>query len=176
MQFAVGDKIVHPRHGPGRITAMERKEFLDEAKPYFVIEIPGPELIVYVPRTKMEQIGVRPAMRRAKFARVMETLRSRPRQLPEDYKERQEAVWEKIRTGRAIPIAEVIRDLTWHQEREHLTKKDSDYLRRGRDRLAAEMALVTDSQVSDIEAQIDAALSTALARVTKPPQAFAVAS
>ncbi len=164
MQFAVGDKVVHPHHGPGRIKALERKEFLDEAKPYFVIEIPGPDLTVYVPRKKMEQLGVRRAMRRAKLTRVLETLRSRPLRLPQDYKERQEEVWEKIRTGQAILIAEAIRDLTWHKEREHLTKKDMDYLRRGRERLAAEIALVSEGDLEEADERIDAALETALAR------------
>jgi CarD family transcriptional regulator len=166
MQFKVGDKIVHPRHGPGRITALERKEFIEEAKRYFVIEIPGSGLTVYVPWKKIEQIGVRLAMPQATMMRVLETLRSRPHRLPEDYKERQEEVWEKLSTGRAIPIAEAVRDLTWQRERDHLTKKDSDYLRRGLDLLTAEMAMASDSEVTDVHTRIDAALLTSMASVS----------
>jgi CarD family transcriptional regulator len=166
MQFKVGDKVVHPHHGPGRITGLERKEFLEEAKSYFVINIPTSDLTVYVPRNKMEQIGVRMAMRQAKFGHVMETLRSKPHRLPADYKERQEEIWEKLRTGRALPIAETVRDLTWHKQYDHLTKKDTEYLRRGRELLASEMAMSTGSQVADMEARIDAALVTSMASVS----------
>ena len=158
MEFHVGDKIVHPRHGPGRITALERKEIMAEAKRYFVIDIPSSGLTVYVPRKKMEQIGVRPAIREAKIKAVFKTLMSRPRRLPSDYKERQEQVWERIRTGEMMRIAEAIRDLTWHGRREHLTRKDSDYLRRARELLATEVALASDSEVTDVDMRIDAAL------------------
>ena len=59
MQFSVGDKVVHPYHGAGQITGLERKELLDEAKRYFVIDIPSHELTVWIPRSKMEQVGIR---------------------------------------------------------------------------------------------------------------------
>ncbi|HSR33941.1 MAG TPA: CarD family transcriptional regulator [Anaerolineae bacterium] len=39
MQFSVGDKVVHPYHGPGRITSVERRELLAGAKRYYVIEM-----------------------------------------------------------------------------------------------------------------------------------------
>jgi CarD family transcriptional regulator len=166
MEFHVGDKIVHPHHGPGRITALERKELMDEAKRYFVIEIPSSGLTVYVPRIKMEQIGVRPAIRQANIEAVFRTLRSRPQPLPSDYKERQEQVWELLRTGEMISIARAVRDLTWHEQRDHLTRKDSDYLRRGRELLAAEMALASDRQVADFNMRIDAALIASVANAS----------
>ena len=59
MEFSVGDKVVHPHHGPGRIAGVERREFLDGAKRYYVIEIPTKDLTVYVPWRKVDQAGVR---------------------------------------------------------------------------------------------------------------------
>jgi CarD family transcriptional regulator len=158
MQFSVGDRVVHPHHGPGEITGVERREFVEEAKRYYVIEIPGQGLTLFVPLRKVEQVGIRPIMRRAKLLRVLDTLRGRPRRLPEDHKERQEMVWEKLKTGRAMQVAEVVRDLTWQRERDHLTKRDAEYLQHGRDFLAAEMALASEVEVSEANDRIDAAL------------------
>lgn len=163
MEFSVGDKVVHPHHGPGQITGVEHRELLDGKKRYYVIEIPATELTVRVPRRKVDHVGVRPAMSRAKVARVLDTLRGKPGRLPQDYKERQESVWEKIRTSRPIPTAEAVRDLTWRSRNSHLTKKDSELLRRGQDFLAAEMALVSDSEVSEASARIESALAMAMA-------------
>ena len=165
MQFSVGDKVVHPYHGAGQITGLERKELLDEAKRYFVIDIPSHELTVWIPRSKMEQVGIRPAMSRAKFDGIMDTLQSRPQPLPEDYRDRQEEVWEKLKTGRTTQIAEVVRDLTWHKELAHLTKKDQEYLNRGREMLSAEMALVSGTDAEDVEARLDTVLMAAVARL-----------
>ena len=163
MEFSVGDRVVHPHHGPGRITGVNRREFLDGNKLYFEIEIPSRELSVFLPRETMKEIGVRPAMTRARLPRVLTMLKSQPRRLPQAFKERQEEVWERLKTGRVAQLAEVVRDLTWHEAREHLTKKDTAQLAQGKSRLAAEMALVSGAEVSDMENMIDDTLSTCIA-------------
>jgi len=162
MQFSVGDEVVHPHHGPGRITGVERRELLDGKKLYYKIDIPLQALTVYLTREAMKEIGVRPAMSRARLPRVLARLRSQPRRLPHDYKQRQEEVWERLRTGRVMQLAEVVRDLVWHEKRDHLTKKDADYLTRGKSRLAAEMALVSDAKASDMEKTIEDTLAAAM--------------
>jgi CarD family transcriptional regulator len=168
MQFSVGDKVVHPHHGPGRVTSIEHREFLDGKKRYYVIEIPVGELTVYVPRRKADQVGVRAAMSRAKLRRMLDELASKPQRLAEDYRERQERTWEKLRTGRVMQIAQAIRDLTWHKQRAHLTKKDSELLAQGTARLAAEMALVLGTEVTDMEKIIDDTLANALISREEP--------
>ena len=140
MKFAVGDPVVHPHHGPGLIAGAERKEFFDGRKLYFEISIPAQGLSVFLTGKAMRKLGVRAAMSRTMIPRVLSKLRSRPRRLPKDYKQRQEEVWERLSTGRVMEVAEVVRDLAWHEELEHLTRKDSEFLGRGRERLAAEMA------------------------------------
>jgi CarD family transcriptional regulator len=163
MQFAVGDKVVHPHHGPGTITSIEQKEFMEGPDQYCVIEIPAHGLTLHIPQHRMREIGVRRVMSKTQVRRVMATLRSKPHLLPEDYKERQEQVWEQLQTGLPIQIAEAVRDLTWHQKRAQLTKKDTDYLDQGRKRLAAEMALVSDTELAEANRTIETTLTDALA-------------
>jgi RNA polymerase-interacting CarD/CdnL/TRCF family regulator len=62
-----------------------------------------------------------------------------------------------------MPLARVVRDLTWHRERAHLTKTDSGYLKRGRDLLAAEMALVSGDDVADASKLIEATMIAVVA-------------
>jgi CarD family transcriptional regulator len=163
MQFSVGDKVVHPHHGPGQITGAERRELLDGKKLYFEIEIPVQELSVFLPRAAMVDTGVRLALPRAKLPSVLSRLRSRPSRLPQDFKKRQEGIWERLRTGRVMVVAEVIRDLVWHERREHLTKKDTEYLMQAKSRLAAEIALVSGVEMVDAEKTIEDTLAAAIA-------------
>ena len=163
MQFSVGDKVVHPHHGPGRIASVERRELMDGPKRYYAIEIPGQGLTVHIPVGKADEVGVRLAMSESRFPRVLSMLRSRPRLLAEDYKERQEQVSVQLKTGRVMKLAGVVRDLTWHRERAHLTRKDIDYLKQGRELLAAEMALVSGDDVSDASKLIEATMTAAVA-------------
>jgi len=162
MQFAVGDKVVHPRLGAGQITGMKWQELVEGFEHYYVIEIPGRELIVNVPVHKMDELGVRLIMSQARFDRVLDTLRSAPSRLPKNFKSRQDQIQQKIRTGHPIQVAEAVRDLTWHQEIAHSTKKDSDLLTRARQFLAGEMALMTGEEIVDVKETIDAALETAM--------------
>jgi CarD family transcriptional regulator len=168
MTFSVGDNVVHPHHGPGTISAVEQRELLDGKKQYFIIEIPASGLTAYVPRRKLAQIGVRAAISRSKLPSVMSKLGSRPQRLPKDYKERQELVGERLRTGKTLKVAAVLRDLAWHKHRGHLTKKDTDQFRQGRDRLASELALVLGSEISDMEQMIDDALEVSIVGVRQP--------
>lgn len=163
MQFSIGDKIVHPHRGPGRIVDVERKEFIEEEKRYYVVEFPAFEMTVHIPVRKSTELGMRPAMSQAKVTHVLDTLRSKPRRLPKDYKKRQEKVSQQLTSGRPTVTAEAVRDLTWHKQRRHLTKKDSELLQRGQDFLAAEMALVSDSDVSEANERIESILAAALA-------------
>jgi RNA polymerase-interacting CarD/CdnL/TRCF family regulator len=87
-----------------------------------------------------------------------------PSTLSNEYKKRQEGVQEKLGTGLPVPMAEAVRDLTWHRKRKHLTQGDEALLKRGRERLATEMALATDGDVVEAHELIDGTLRTAFAR------------
>jgi CarD family transcriptional regulator len=112
-----------------------------------------------MPVGKADDLGVRLAMSQSRLTRLLGMLRGKPHLLPEDYRVRQEQVAAQLRTGRVTQLARVVRDLTGHRERAHLTKRDSDYLQQGRDLLAAEMALVSGKTVSHASKMIDAAMT-----------------
>jgi CarD family transcriptional regulator len=170
MKFSIGDKVVHPRRGPGRIVDVERQSFLDEAKRYYVIDMPSSALTVRIPVRRVNEVGLRPAMTRKKLARVLDILHGSPRGLPADHKERQESVREKVQTSSPIPMAEAVRDLTWHGRRAHLTKTDSELLKAVQDFLAAEIALASDTKVSEANETIELALNGTLDPISKRKQ------
>ncbi len=163
MKFAVGDKVVHPYHGPGTIVRVDQKDITEGEESYYVIEIPDQGLTLYIPQHRMGITGVRRAMSGRRLRQVLDTLRDTPEQLPEDHRERQELVWEKLKTGESFQVAETVRDLMWHQHQAHLTKKDTDYLDRARKMLAAEIALVEDCEITEANRTIETILADTLA-------------
>jgi CarD family transcriptional regulator len=163
MGFAVGDKVMHPSFGAGQITGEEHRELVDGFKHYYVIKVVGTTATAYVPISKMDDLGVRLVMSSSVLIHVLGTLRSVPSTLSNDHKKRQEGVQEKLQAGLPVPMAEAVRDLMWHRERRHLTQGDEALLKRGRERLAAEMALATDGDVVQAHELIDGTLRTAFA-------------
>jgi CarD family transcriptional regulator len=164
MRLLVGDKVVCPKRGIGQITALESLDLVEGFERYYVIEIPD-GLTVHIPVRKAAELGIRLVMSRSKLAHVLKELGSSPRPLSEDYRERQAWVRERLATGAPIRIARIVRDLTWHERRAHLTQADTDLLTRGRDFLSAEIAIVTGTEVVDARQTINDALMAARANV-----------
>jgi CarD family transcriptional regulator len=163
MIFSVGDKVMHPKYGAGQITGEEHRELVEGFKHYCVIKLLDTGAIAYIPMRKMDELGVRPVMSRPELGCVLETLRGVPCVLSKDFKVRQERIREKLGTCRPILIAEAIRDLTWRKQNARLTKQDENLLRQGRELLAGEIAVATDTQFFDAQEAIDAALKVAMA-------------
>lgn len=162
MQFSVGDKVVHPRYGPGAIAGIERKELMDGPKNYYVIDVPTQGLTVQIPVGKAVEAGMRLAMSQSRLSQVLIILQRRPHLLPQDYRQRQERIGAQLKTGLASQLAMAVRDLTWHRKLAHLTKTDTDNLRKGSDLLAAEMALVSGDDVSAASKLIAATMTAAM--------------
>jgi CarD family transcriptional regulator len=163
MEFSVGDKVMHPKFGAGKITREEHRELVKGFEHYFVIEIFATGATAYVPIRKMADLSVRMAMSWSKLDQVLGTLRSLPSILSNDYRLRQEQLQEKLGTRLPLLMAEAVRDLTWHRKHKRLTQKDETLLNRGRELLATEIALATDTRTCDAQEMIDAALTVALA-------------
>jgi CarD family transcriptional regulator len=159
MEFSIGDKIMHPNFGAGRITDEAHRELVEGFEHYYVIEVLGSGATAYVPMRKMDELGVRPVMSPSKLAQVFNTLRDIPRELSTDYKQRQARVQEQLGTRQPILVAEAVRDLSWHGKSKRLTQKDGDLLNQGRELLASEMALATDAELADVHYTIEIALT-----------------
>lgn len=170
MGFSIGDKVMHPRFGAGQITGETHRELVKGFEHYFVIAVAGTAATAYVPIHKMDELGVRRVMSRSTRSQVLETLRSKPRALANEYKLRQERIQEKLGTRLPISVAEAVRDLTWRQK---LTQHDGVLLSRGRELLASEMALATDTQVTDAQEFISSVLSAAMANGFDEPESSA---
>jgi len=163
-QFSIGDKVVHPVHGSGLITGVEHQELVEGFEHYYVLEIADKGLTVFVPMRKADELGVRPAASRAELVHILAILNGKPQGLPEDHRERQRRIQEKLTSGSLIQVAEVVRNLAWKEWHGRLTMADSRLRGQGRDLLAAEMALVTDTAVADANEVIDAALARGMGK------------
>ena len=159
MEFSVGDKVMHPQHGPGSITGVQNRELVKGFKHYYVVELLIEKSTLFIPMCKMDELGVRPVMSQVKLRRVLTKLREVPQRLSRDFKVRQARIREKLATASPIKVAEAVRDLTGRRQRRYLTQVEQGLLKRGRELLAAEMAAVNGIDVLYAHQTIDAALS-----------------
>jgi CarD family transcriptional regulator len=152
--FDIGDKVVHPTYGAGLVMSIEKQDLLEQYHRYYVIDLAVDDRTLMIPVSKAEEIGLRSISQGVALSQMWHTLGAEAETLPDDYKRRQERIQEKLKTGDAIKVAEVIRDLSALKREDHLTSFDTKLLDRAQQFLACEVALVEGVQVSEAERMI----------------------
>lgn len=108
--FEIGDSVVHPQHGVGRIVKLEDREFDPGlVQRYYEISIPGGT--VWVP-VDFPNSGLRSLASRTEIAHCRNILGARPVRLTEDGRIRQSELVARLRQGTIVAQCEVVRDLS----------------------------------------------------------------
>jgi len=156
--FDVGDKVVHPTHGAGLVKGIKKQDLLEQYHRYYIIDLAFDHRTLMIPVSKAEEIGLRSISQQAALSQVRNTLSAAAETLPDDHKRRQEHIQEKLKTGDAIKVAEVIRDLSALKREDHLTSFDTKLLERAQQFLVCEVALAEGVQASEAERMISETL------------------
>ena len=153
--FNIGDNIVYPMHGAGRINAIEEKEILGEKQQYYVIEMPG-EVMVMVPTAKAESMGVRSIIDKQSANNVLEVLEKDETEMSNNWNKRYRDNLEKMKTGDIYEIADVVRNLSFKQkEKGGLSTGEKKMLMNAKQILVSELVLAEHSSKEEIEKLID---------------------
>jgi CarD family transcriptional regulator len=158
MSFIIGQSVIHPSHGAGKIVAFQEKELVKGFQRYYVIEFIHNRLTVHVPVRRIEQIGVRPVMPAWRISRVIETLESLPLDLPDEFRMRRNDIDKQIHSGYPNQIAAAVRDLTWRDTAKYLTEADREALAEARALLITEVALALEQALEQAEQRVDDAI------------------
>jgi CarD family transcriptional regulator len=168
MMFKAGDAIVHPLRGAGVVERVEERQWRGSNDLYYRITLLGqPGTKLMVPTAAAEELGLRHAIPQSKLNKVWRVLRATPDTLPSDHKQRYKLLEEKLHTGNVFQVAEVVRDMTWRQQRKgRLTTVGTRRYKEGIKMLAGEIAAVQGVELSNAEAQIHARLEEILSSST----------
>jgi len=169
MEYAIGQTIVHPAHGAGKIINVEQITLGERPQKYYVLRFANQALTVRVPIRRVSAVGLRQIMSKEKVTQVLATLRAAPKQLPQDYKKRRQALETLVFSGYPVKIAQAVRELTWRRHaKKHLGIEDQRLLEHGRDLLSQEMALALEHDLPATVAVIDDALAIAVDSEERP--------
>ena len=109
--YKIGDKIVYPMHGVGKINNIEEKEVLGEKASFYMIDIINSGMKVMIPVKNADSIGIRPIISQKKVDEVLDILAKDENTSSDDWKLRYQNNIDKIKTGSIIDVSEVARDL-----------------------------------------------------------------
>ncbi|MDY6875625.1 MAG: CarD family transcriptional regulator [Chloroflexota bacterium] len=162
--FKAGDAIIHPVRGAGVVIRVEKRQWRGNSDLYYRINLlsqPGTRLMI--PVSAAETLGLRRVIPRSKLSKVWHVLRATPKTLPDNHKKRYELLDDNLHAGDVFQVAEMVRDMTWRQQREgSLTTMGKQRYEEGIKILAGEIAAVQGVDLEDAEAQIKTELRESL--------------
>lgn len=153
--FKVGDKVVYPMHGAGIIEAIEEREFLGEKRQYYVMRMPIGDMKVMVPTDSTEEVGLRRVMSRDDVEEVLAILRSQRTKMSSNWNRRYRANMEKIKSGNAFEVAEVVRNLIQREQEKGLSSGEKKMLDSARQILVSELVLARNMGEEEAETLVD---------------------
>jgi RNA polymerase-interacting CarD/CdnL/TRCF family regulator len=162
--FHIGDAVIHPDYGPGRVINIEKVSCLGAGKRYYEIELlDGTDTQVWVPVPDAEESGLRAPVPQAHLQQMWHALNAQPEPLPQDHKERYAQINPKLHSGDPIQLAEALRDLAWRRwQVGKLTQGGKNLYEHAIKKLAGELAVILDKGVQAAQAQISQRLNANL--------------
>ena len=110
-EFSVGDFVVYPTHGVGKIVAIEEQEIAGYRLELLVIDFYKEKMMLRVPVAKAGVTGMRRLSSPDTMRSALLTLKGRARIKRTMWSRRAQEYEAKINSGDPIAIAEVVRDL-----------------------------------------------------------------
>ena len=110
--FKVGNYVVYPSHGVGKITKIEKTTIANKELNFYLIHFAKERLDIKVPVKTANNIGLRNLVTKKQMDEVFLTLRSGVKKLKGMWSRRAQEYETKINSGDIMLLAEVIRDLT----------------------------------------------------------------
>ncbi len=142
--YKVGDKVVYPHHGAGKIVRREKKEVLGQLREYLTIQILYNEMTVEVPTESADRAGLRRVIEEETVVEVIAVLHDDGSQMPKNWNRRFKHNRDKIKTGDIFELAEVVRNLAIRELDKGLSTGEKQMFGRAKKILASELMYARD--------------------------------
>ena len=162
--FVVGDTVVYPQHGAGRIVDMVDQDFQGELRSYFLIEILHNQMTVMVPVDGLDKAGIRAVISQPEVEELVGVLRDDPTKMPVNWSRRVRHNRDKIKTGDIFEIADVLRNLALRDCERGLSTGEKQMFSKVRRIMASELMCAMAMTEDEALQFLDTILSEACAQ------------
>ena len=159
--FAVGDHVVYPAHGVGRITGIDERAVGDQTLQMFVVAFEKDKMTLLVPTGKVDSAGMRRLSSRETMDAAISALRGRARTRRVMWSRRAQEYEAKLNSGDPVSIAEVVRDLHRNVGQPDQSYSERQMYEAALDRLAREFAAVENTDTEQAANKLEDVLRAA---------------
>ena len=139
LSFVVGDYVVYPKHGVGRVVELLSQEIAGAKLELYVLRFEKERMTLRVPTNKAESVGMRKLSSDKTLGEALETLKGKPRVKRTMWSRRAQEYEAKINSGDLVSIAEVTRDLFRADDQPEQSYSERQIFEAASSRLAREL-------------------------------------
>ena len=155
IEFEIGDNVVYPHHGAGKVLNKEAKEIFGEKREYLTIKILHNDMTVMVPTENAAIAGLRRVIDEETVKKVLDVLEDDVSEMPKNWNRRFKHNRDKIKTGDIYELAEVVRNLALRESEKGLSTGEKQMFTRAKKILASELMYALDKDEDEAEAYLD---------------------
>jgi CarD family transcriptional regulator len=138
-QFDVGDLIVHPHHGVGRVISNQQRRLAGPERSYLEIDLVDSTLRIMIPYESATTVGLRPVVGPAQVRQIAAVLEAEPAPPTGNWSTRERRYREQLKCGDVLDLAAVVRDLALRASDHRLATREQELHDQTRRRLASEL-------------------------------------
>ena len=157
LTFGVGQSVVYPAHGVGKITGVEKQTVAGMELEVYVVAFDQDKMILRVPTNRAEASGMRALAGSKLVDDALKTLGGKARVKRTMWSRRAQEYEAKINSGDLISIAEVVRDLHRGEDQPEQSYSERQLYEAALERLTREVAAVPGDEAAAAK-QVDEVL------------------
>jgi len=158
LAYKVGDKVVYPHHGAGKVIKKEKRDVLGRKMEYLTIQILHNDMTVMVPVDNADKAGLRKVIAPKEVEEVIAVLRQDETKMPKNWNRRFKYNREKIKTGDIFELAEVVRNLSIRESEKGLSTGEKQMYGRAKKILASELMYARGLEEEEADKFLDGVL------------------
>jgi CarD family transcriptional regulator len=160
IDFEIGDNVVYPHHGAGKVVRKEQKDVFGERRQYLTIKILHNDMTVMVPSENAGLAGLRRVIDDETVKKVQAVLQDECSEMPKNWNRRFKHNRDKIKTGDIYELAEVVRNLAVRESEKGLSTGEKQMFTRAKRILASELMYALEMDEEEVEVHIYGLMGT----------------
>jgi CarD family transcriptional regulator len=174
--YRVGDKVVYPHHGAGKIMKIEEMEVRGYSREYLTIQILHNDMTVMVPVDSADRAGLRKVVESDVVDEVLAVLHGQPTKMPKNWSRRYKHNANKLKTGDIFEVADVVRNLAIRHSSKGLSTGEKQMFSKAKRILASELMYARDMSEDEASAFLDEVLTEVSSQPVLPVEEPALAA
>lgn len=153
-EFKIDQKVVYPSQGVGIVKEIFEKTFKDQPTLYYKIYIEASEMMVMIPVSKAQELGIRQIVSREEAEEALKLLSDEFEPITSDWKARYQMNLELLKKGSVKDIATIVRCLYNRSKVKELPILERKLYESAKKLLEDEISYALEKSSKEIEAEI----------------------